>query len=237
MQATMQTMVRYAGSGGSLAGTAGFRSPAPRDALDLLEQFGSTVSVQREQGIHGQGDKAVSCYRILSGCVRLVKLMEDGRRQVGEFLMAGDLLGFDALDTHDFAAEAVSDVMLRRYPRRMVDALAESNVGLARRLRDLTSVSLRTAHTRLLLLGRKTASERIATFLLEMAERLPRVRAGVLDLPMSRTDMADHLGMTIETVCRVLAHLRRDGTIAIERGRIEIYDAVGLQQMASEPRH
>jgi CRP/FNR family nitrogen fixation transcriptional regulator len=88
-----------------------------------------------------------------------------------------------------------------------------------------------------MLLGRKTASERIASFLLEMIERLPNVRRNMLDLPMSRTDMADHLGLTIETVCRVLAHLRRDGTIAIERGRIAIHDAVALQQMASEPRH
>jgi CRP-like cAMP-binding protein len=70
-----------------------------------------------------------------------------------------------------------------------------------------------------------------------MAERLPQVHARVLDLPMSRTDMADHLGLTIETVCRILAHLRRDGTITIERNRIEIHNAVDLQQMASEPRH
>ena len=119
------------------------------------------------------------CYRILSGCVRMVKLMEDGRRQIGEFLMAGDLLGFDTLATYDFAAEAVTDVVLRRYPRRMVDALAESNLALARRLRDMTSVSLRQAHGRMVLLGRKTASERIATFLLEMAERLPRLQAAM----------------------------------------------------------
>jgi CRP-like cAMP-binding protein len=118
-----------------------------------------------------------------------------------------------------------------------VEALAENNVALARRLRDLTSVSLRTAHTRLVLLGRKTASERIATFLLEMVERLPQTRARTLDLPMSRTDMADHLGLTIETVCRVLAHIRREGTIAIQRGSIEIRDSVGLQQLASEQRH
>jgi CRP-like cAMP-binding protein len=236
MQTTMQTVERRRGTAGGLAAQP-FRQPPPRDALDLLEQFGGTMSIQREREIHCQGEQAASCYRILSGCVRLVKLLEDGRRQVGEFLMAGDLLGFDALDTHDFAAEAVTDVVLRRYPRRMVDALAESNVALARRLRDLTSVSLRTAHLRLLLLGRKTASERIASFLLEMAERLPQIHARVLDLPMSRTDMADHLGLTIETVCRILAHLRRDGTITIERNRIEIHNAVDLQQMASEPRH
>ncbi|HEX3399357.1 MAG TPA: helix-turn-helix domain-containing protein [Acetobacteraceae bacterium] len=237
MQGTMQATERHSGNNLRQGAIQVFGRPASRDALDLLDQFGTTVAVQHEHEIHGQGAAATSCYRVISGCVRVVRLMEDGRRQVGEFLMAGDVFGFDALDTHDFAAEAVSDAVLRRYPRRMVDALAETNVGLARRLRDLTSVSLRNAHTRLLLLGRKTASERIATFLLEMAERLPQATVGVLDLPMSRSDVADHLGLTIETVCRILAHLRRDGTIAIERGRIEVRNAVGLQQMASEQRH
>jgi CRP/FNR family nitrogen fixation transcriptional regulator len=235
--ATTQTVERLSGNAARRPAVQTFIQASPRDALDLLEQFGATVSVQRDQEIHGQGEEATSCYRILRGCVRMVKLMEDGRRQIGEFLMAGDLLGFDALETHDFAAEAVSDVVLRRYPRRMVDALAERNAALARKLRDLTSISLRTAHARLVLLGRKTASERIATFLLEMAERLPQARAGVLDMPMSRTDMADHLGLTIETVCRILALLRRDATVAIERGTVEIRDYASLQQMASEQRH
>ncbi len=211
--------------------------PPPRDALSLLEQFGNTISVRRDHEIHGQGDKADCCYRIISGCVRTVRLMEDGRRQIGEFLLPGDLLGFDVLGTYDFAAEAVTDVVLRRYPRRMVDALAENNFALTRRLRDITSDSLRTAYTRLVLLGRKTASERIASFLLEMAERLPSVRPNVLELPMGRSDTADHLGLTIETVCRVLAHLRRDGTVSIDRGSITIRDAAALQQMASGTRH
>jgi CRP-like cAMP-binding protein len=237
MQPTTQTMERQPGHANRRSAIPSLMQPPEHDALDLLEQFGTTYTIQREQEIHGQGEQARSCYRILSGCVRIVKLMEDGRRQINEFLMAGDMFGFDELETHDFAAEAVSDVVLRRYPRRMVEALAETNVGLARRLRDLTSLSLRTAHTRLVLLGRKTASERIATFLLEMEERLPQVRAHRLDLPMSRTDMADHLGLTIETVCRVLAHIRRDGTIAIQRGSIDICDTVGLQQLASEQRH
>jgi CRP-like cAMP-binding protein len=237
MDGMTHTIERRSGEAGQRPAMQAFIQPPPRDALDLLEQFGTTVSVQRDQEIHGQGEQATSCYRILRGCVRIVKLMEDGRRQIGEFLMAGDLLGFDALDTHDFAAEAVSDVVLRRYPRRAVETLAERNTALARRLRDVTSVSLRMAHMRLVLLGRKTASERIATFLLEMAERLPHRTARVMDMPMSRTDMADHLGLTIETVCRVLAHLRRDRTIAIERGTIEIRNCAGLQQMASDPRH
>jgi len=212
-------------------------NPAPRDALDLLEQFGTTVTVHHDREIHAEGDPADYCYRILSGCVRTVKLMEDGRRQIGEFLVAGDMFGFDTLGTYVFAAEAVSDVVLRRFPRRMVDALAESNLGLTRRLRDMTVVSLQTAHSRLLLLGRKTASERIASFLLEMAERLPGRHAHVVDLPMGRMDVADHLGLTIETVCRILALLRREGMIGIERGRITIRDEAALQQMASEQRH
>jgi CRP/FNR family transcriptional regulator, nitrogen fixation regulation protein len=237
MQATMQRTEQRFGTTPARRSIPPMLQPAPRDALALLEQFGTTVSVHSDRQIHGQGDKADCCYRILSGCVRTVKLMEDGRRQIGEFLMAGDLLDFDALGTYDFAAEAVSDVVLRRYPRRMVDALAESNVALTRRLRDMTSISLRMAHARVVLLGRKTASERIASFLLEMAERLPEGRPNVLDLPMGRTDIADHLGLTIETVCRVLGHLRRDGTLAIERGSITIRNGVALQQMASELRH
>lgn len=237
MQALAQTTQRSIGITGNRPPLPSLDLAPAGDPLDLLEQFGTTISAQRDREIHAQGDQAAYCYRIVSGCIRMVKLMEDGRRQIGEFLMAGDLLGFDALETYDFATEAVSDVVLRRYPRRVVDALAERNIALARRLRDVTSISLRLAHTRLVLLGRKTASERIASFLLEMIQRLPNARRNVLDLPMSRTDMADHLGLTIETVCRILAHLRRDGTIAIERGSIAIHDAVALQQMASEPRH
>ena len=212
------------------------RSPQ-RDALDLLEQFGSTVTIPRDRQIHGQGEPAEACYRVLSGCVRVVKLMEDGRRQIGEFLLPGDLFGFDALETHDAAAEAVTETILRRYPRRMVEMLAESHLALARRLRELTAASLRTTHVLLLLLGRKTACERIASFLLEMAERLPQGDGGMLGLPMSRTDMADHLGLTIETVCRVLAHLRREGIVFADRTGVRIRDRVALEQIACEPRH
>lgn len=231
MQVMAQTIGRSART------ITALRPISARDPLDLLEQFGSTVSVLRDREIHGQGDDAAWCYRVISGCVRVVNLMEDGRRQISEFLMPGDTLGFDALATYDFAAEAVSDVVLRRYPRRMVEALAERNIALGRRLRDVIATSLRMAHTQLVLLGRKTASERISSFLLEMVERLPQARTNVLELPMSRTDMADHLGLTIETVCRVLAHLRRDGTIAIDRTSITIRNGAALQQMASDMRH
>jgi CRP-like cAMP-binding protein len=128
--------------------------PAPPDALVLLEQFGTTISVKRDRQIYSQDDEADCCYKILSGCVRIVNFMEDGRRQIDQFLMAGKWLGFDDLETHDFGAEAVTGVVLRCFPRRAVDKLAESSIGLTRRLRDMTAISLRMAHARLKQLDR-----------------------------------------------------------------------------------
>jgi len=219
----------------------------PADPLSLLAGSGVTTSLPRDRELYAQGDRAEFCYRILSGCMRTVKLMEDGRRQVGGFLLAGDCLGFDALDTHDFAAQAVSDVVLRRYRRREIDALAEQHASLARGLREMAARELRDAYERILLLGRKTASERIATFLLEMATRQSVGRPGpctvasmatcTAALPMSRSDIADHLGLTVETVCRMMTHLRREGTIAIEPGQVELRNLAALHHMAADPRH
>ena len=199
----------------------------------MLEDFGTAVAVARDREIHGQDAAAESCYRLLGGCVRTVRLDEGGRRHVAEFLLPGDFFGFASAHTHDFAAQAVSPVTLRRYPRRMVEALAERNAGLARRLREIVAQDLRGAYDRIMLLGRKTATERLASLLLEMAARLPQGPQGRIELPMNRTDMADHLGLTIETVSRMLALLKRDGTIAIARSGLQIRDRAVLQQLAS----
>ena len=148
--------------------------------------------------------------------------MEDGRRQVGEFLFAGDLFGWEALDNHDFGAEAVTPVTLRRYARRDLERLADQDRDVARKLRELSSSRLRSGREHMVLLGRKTASERIASFLLEMAARSNADARSTIELPMSRSDMGDYLGLTIETVCRRLTRLRLDGTIAINGTKIAI---------------
>ncbi|HTW70395.1 MAG TPA: helix-turn-helix domain-containing protein [Acetobacteraceae bacterium] len=212
-------------------------APRQPDALDLLEQFGTTVAVQREHEIHGQGDTTEYCWRILSGCVRTVKLMEDGRRQVAEFLFSGDLLGLDDLGTHDFAAEAVTDVTLRRYPRRMVESLADSHAALARRLRSMALTNLRNAHDRMVTLGRKTAVEKVASFVLEMQQRGVAPDRRMVEIAMSRTDVADHLGLTVETVCRILAHLKREGTVKLHRTGVEVIDPAALRAAACDARH
>ncbi len=203
---------------------------AAHDALSGLRDAGTTVVLERDQELHEQGSPARYCYQIVSGCLRTVKLMEDGRRQVGDFLMAGDLLGFDVVDTYAFGAEAVTGTVLRRYKLASVESLADHDPAFARWLRQRAASHLKAAQGHALLLGRKSASERIAAFLLDMVHRSPRSHEGTIAIPMCRVDIADHLGLTIETVCRNLTHLHRAGTINLTRGTVEIRDQAALEQ-------
>jgi CRP-like cAMP-binding protein len=223
MQAELQTL--------SKAVTPANQCRLPHDALDLLEQFGSMVSVHRGHDIYGQGDPAESCWQVVTGCIRTVMVLEDGRRQVSEFLWPGDFVGMDDPDIHDFSAEAVTDATLRRYPRRMVDALAQSHAALSTRLRAMTVAKLRRAHVQMMLLGRKSATERLASFLLDMHRRSTSGNCRFLNLPMSRTDMADYLGLTIETICRTLLLLRRCGIIQVSHDGIELRDCAALNRL------
>jgi CRP-like cAMP-binding protein len=204
---------------------------AAQDALGGLRDAGGTVVLERDQELHEQGSPARYCYQIVSGCLRTVKLMEDGRRQIGDFLMAGDLLGFDVIDNYSFGAEAVTGTVLRRYKLCAVENLADNNPGFARWLRQRAARHLQATQTHALLLGRKSASERIAAFLMDMAHRSPRTASGTIAVPMCRVDIADHLGLTIETVCRNLTHLHRAGTITLTRGTVEIRDQAALEQL------
>ncbi len=208
---------------------AAVEARAPQKAgLDVLEQFGRSLSARRGHEFYGAGDPAEFCYRVVAGCVRTVGLDDEGRRQIAEFLLPGDFFGFDSLGMHHLTAEALTEAVVVRYPRRAVEALADQHGGLARWLRELTVESLRRAHEKMFLLGRKSAGERIAAFLLEMARRAPGRGDGAVELPMTRADIADHLGLTIETVSRSMAQLCRDGTIAATKSGIEIRDRKAL---------
>jgi len=202
-----------------------------------LDALGTTVTVRKDVEIYSQGDAARHCYQIVSGCVRTVKLMEDGRRQVGEFLLPGDWFGCEALEEHDFAAEAVTPVVLRRFPRHALETLAERDARLGRLLFAIVARELRRARGQVVALGRKTACERIAEFLLQMTQRMAKDKTGAIALPMSRTDMADHLGLTIETVCRTLAVLRRAGAISLSRANLLVRDPVALLAVGCATRH
>jgi CRP-like cAMP-binding protein len=191
---------------------------------DELERFGSTLTIQRGEALYESGDAADCCWRVVSGCVRKVEVLDDGRRHVSAFLMPGDFFGFDDPDTHAFTAEAVTRVVLRCYPRSAVDALAENDTAMAQHLAALTIANLHTAYQRMLLLGRKTSAERLASFLLEIAQRLGSAGASSIQLPMGREDIADYLGLTKETVCRVMTEMSRSGVVRVTRTGVGICD-------------
>jgi CRP/FNR family nitrogen fixation transcriptional regulator len=211
---------------------------------DMVTQFfgpsspiATVLHAVRDAEIIAQGEKVGYCFQIISGCVRTVRLLEDGRRHVGEFLFAGDVFGWESTDEHAFSVEAVTPVTLRRFPISAIEARADNDPAFARELRRYISGQVRCTRGRLVLLGRKTASERVASFLVEMRERLQPEQAGVVRLPMSRGDIADHLGLTVETVCRGLTEFRKRGVIAVDRARIVIRDAQSLEMAGSDRMH
>ena len=201
------------------------------DALVALERIGTRLSFSRNHEIYAEGDSADCWYKVVSGTVRVCKLLADGRRHIGEFCFSGDCFGIDSGGDRLYSAEAVDDVIVMRFQRTATERLIDQNPALARLLRDTLLRDLSNAHGLTLLLGRMTASERVAAFLLEMFER--RERAKALDLPMSRNDIADYLGLTIETVCRTLSAFKRDGVIAIPTPhRIELLDRDALEAVS-----
>ncbi len=197
------------------------------DPFAALERIGVRRSFTRDQEINAEGDSSDSWYKVVSGTVRVSKLLADGRRHIAEFCFAGDCFGLDTASQRGFSAEAVGDVVVTRYSRRATERLISENAQLARCLYDMTLRDLAHAQTHMMMLGRMTAPERVASFLLELSER--REARSAVDVPMSRTDIADYLGLTIETVCRVMSAFKRDGTIGIPTPhRIELRDRAAL---------
>jgi CRP/FNR family nitrogen fixation transcriptional regulator len=187
------------------------------DDFAALETIGARLTFGRNETIFSEGDCANYCYRIVSGSVRLCKLLADGRRQISDFLLPGDFFGYADFGTHALSAEAVTGVVVARYARNQVEAVSESDSRFRRRLGQILHERLNAAQAHLVMLGRYTVKERISSFLIQMAERLDpdAGSADEIDLPMSRLDIADYLGLTIETVCRAISDLKRAGVIAV----------------------
>jgi CRP/FNR family nitrogen fixation transcriptional regulator len=162
-------------------------------------------SYKKGTEIFGEKEPADYVYQVVTGAVRSYKLLSDGRRQIGAFHLAGDIFGLEIGTDHRFTAEAIVDTTVRLMKRRSLELVAESNVTVARDLLSMTTSNLRHAEDHMLLLGRKTSLERVAAFLIEMDRR--STAAGVLALPMCRRDIADYLGLTLETVSRALSRL------------------------------
>jgi CRP/FNR family nitrogen fixation transcriptional regulator len=170
---------------------------------------------------------------VVSGAVRTYKLLNDGRRQIGAFHLPGDLFGFQSSTTHKLTAEAVTDTVVLVFKRRTVEHFASRDVDVAKQLWSLTAGDLDRAMERLLLLGRKTAAEKVATFLLEMDQRMHPT--GAISLPMTRRDIADYLGLTLETVSRTISQLQAEGTLVLSSARqITVQRRSKLRELGSE---
>ena len=191
-------------------------SPGRADGdLAALQNIGTKLHFHHNQTIFNEGDAAEHAYRMVSGTVRLCKHLADGRRQIVQFLFPGDLFSFMELAGHSLTAEAVNDVVLTSYPQRQIVRLGAQDPNLRERFVALLSLRLHGMHDHLMLLGRQTALEPVSSFLLSLKERLSADEGEAMEIPMSRQDMADYLGLTIETVCRVLTKLRRSRAIGI----------------------
>lgn len=194
-------------------------------------------SLQRKAAgdiLFSEGEQRNSVYEIVSGMLRLYKLLPDGRRQITGFLTAGHLLGLAPEGICVYTAEAVTEVTVCRYGRAAFERLIDEAPGFAKRLLAVTSHELRAAQDQMLLLGRKTAVEKVASFLLMIAEAQESEGSEPVEVPMTRSDIADYLGLTIETVSRTLTKLRQDGLISLPAPtKIEIRDRGELEQLAS----
>jgi CRP/FNR family transcriptional regulator, nitrogen fixation regulation protein len=168
-------------------------------------------SYKKGAEIFGEKEPADYVYQVASGAVRTYKLLSDGRRQIGAFHLVGDIFGLEIGIEHRFTAEAIVDTTVRLMKRRSLELVAESDAKVARNLLSMTTSNLRHAEDHMLLLGRKTSLERVAAFLIEMDRR--STAAGILALPMCRRDIADYLGLTLETVSRALSKLHGLGVL------------------------
>lgn len=207
---------------------ASVRAKTGTEARPVVNQFSlagfhsgivaTDFSYKRDEEIYGEDEPADYVYQVVSGAVRTYKLLSDGRRQIGAFHLPGDVFGLESGGSaHRLTAEAIIDTTVQLVKRRSLETAAETNVEVAHKLWTMTAGDLRHAENHMLLLGRKTATERVATFLLEMDRRL--AIAGMMALPMCRRDIGDYLGLTLETISRTLSQLNAQGILEFSGAR------------------
>ena len=203
-----------------------------KQAASRIVAVSSLQKAKPGETLFSEGDDADGIYEVVKGMIRLYKLLPDGRRQITGFLGAGQILGLAPEGAHVYSAEAINEVTLCRYPRAGLDRLIDEFPGLARRLWAVTSHELRAAQDQMLLLGRKAAAEKVASFLLLMADQ--QDSEDKVSVPMARSDIADYLGLTTETVSRTFTKLKLDGLISLPTpNQVEIEDRDQLEDFAA----
>jgi CRP/FNR family transcriptional regulator, nitrogen fixation regulation protein len=203
-----------------------------------LESLATITSYHRSQEVCSQAGPADYWYCVISGTARRYMIRSDGRRQIVDLLLPGDFFGFSVGDEYDFTVEAVAQgTTVARYPRRPVEARADTDPQLARDIRQIAFEALSRLQAQLLTVGRITAREKVGSFLLDMAERLANESADQVLLPVSRYDIADYLALSVETVSRSLTDLKHHGVIKLLGSRsVRILDRDSLEEGMRDAR-
>jgi CRP/FNR family nitrogen fixation transcriptional regulator len=177
---------------------------------------GSVLTLSPDEEVFAEEEEAAFVYKVVSGAVRTTRLLSDGRRQIGAFYLPGDVFGLESGPVHRFSAEAIKPTKVAMVRRSGVERAAAQDPVAARQLWLLAAHELEDLQDHMVLLGRKTAVERVASFLVKLSQRAD---TRVIDLPMSRNDIGDHLGLTLETVSRAMSQLVRDRAISLPNAR------------------
>jgi CRP/FNR family nitrogen fixation transcriptional regulator len=215
------------------------RAPAVTSAVRLpehlaqLRELGTVQRFARNEPLFHEGDAARAIYQIVSGTVRLCRHAPDGRRHIAEFVLAGDLCGVFDGAAQSFTAEAVNDVVAIAYPRAQFDRMSERDPCFRAKVLSHLSTHLRSVQRHGFVLGCQSARERLASFVLHLAGRTGALQSGRLDLAMGRQDIADHLGLTIETICRAITALKNARVLDVpSTHRFVLRDVDALRHLA-----
>jgi CRP/FNR family nitrogen fixation transcriptional regulator len=198
---------------------AGRRPTVGADGPEELDAVGTVCSFARNETIFDEGEDMSASYRVLSGVVRLCRVTSDGRRQIAGFRLPGDLLGLEWTDEYEMTAEAVREVVAVRYARARLDRLSREKPAVRDHLLIHLRQDLRSAQEHLIMLGCQTATERVSSFLLQLARRTGATDGTLIDMQLGRQDIADYLGLTLETVSRTFSELSSQGVIASPKRR------------------
>jgi len=215
-----------------LFSVCGALDPAELDELDRLSQVKNFAA---KTMLFDQGALAGSVFNVTDGIVRLYKSLPDGRRQIVGFALPGDFLGLALMDRYGVAAEAVTPVRVCRFSRAAFLSYVDGKPHLLRRLHEFAGHELSLAQDQMLLLGRRNADEKVAAFLLNLQARYGRIGSKSVNvpLPMSRQDIADYLGLTIETVSRTLTKLAKEKTVVVVPDGVRLLSTDRLDQLAA----
>jgi CRP/FNR family transcriptional regulator len=231
--ATLHETVRRPNAAPASQRDASWAVGRPEDLAGMICAAGQPVSIKRGQALFSAGEAADAVFVMLSGVMRTSTMLSDGRRQILGFHEAGELLGVTFAEQHLHSAEAVTATRLQTVSRIWLRALLDGQPQLSLCLIPLASQSIEAARRHLVLLGRMTARERLCTFLLERLNG----ESGIIELPMSRVDIADYLGLTIETVSRTITQLRFEGVIHAAAARtVEVTDHQRLLDCLDDSR-